>query len=123
MSKHLGQRRNQPQHPIADQSGLMATSSVRTNPTSQPAVANSLSWQAASRKLTELGIEKYHLERGQNEGAFLFVCLFTPGDAPNVTHRFEAEAADPLQAVNQVLGEIDRWLQQRYAANSFPHTL
>lgn len=86
-------------------------------PASQPP-AQQFSWRDASLKLNELGIKDYHLERGHADGAFLFVCLFSPGDAPHVTHRFEAEAADPLVAVSQVLGQIDQWLGQRYAANN-----
>jgi len=72
-----------------------------------------LSWRQASSKLAELGIRNYHLERGSKEESFLFVCLFSPGDAPQVTHRFEAEADDPLTAVNQVLQQLDRWMQTR----------
>ena len=79
-----------------------------------------ISWREASLRLSEIGIEKYHLERGSAEGTFLFVCLFTPGDAPHVTHRFEAEADDPLLAVNQALAQIDSWLGERFAADKFP---
>lgn len=86
--------------------GTQATSSTR----------ELLDWQAASRKLNEIGIEKYHLERGEEEGSFLFVCLFTPASSPHVTRRFEAEARDPLHAVNAVLAQIDDWLKQQYAA-------
>ena len=51
--------------------------------------------------------------------------MFTPAGNPHVTRRFEAEAADPLHAVNAVLGQIDDWLKQQYAApvaNSFRTT-
>ncbi len=78
---------------------------------------SSLSWQQATRQLTELGIQDYHLERGHEEGAFLFVCLFSPGDSQNVKHRFESEASDPLIAVNQVLNQINNWLGERYTTN------
>ncbi|MCA8999568.1 MAG: hypothetical protein KDA80_21415 [Planctomycetaceae bacterium] len=79
-----------------------------------------LSWRQASLKLAEMGIDKYHLEQGSNRESFLFVCLFSPADSQNVTHRFETEAADPLQAVNQTLDQVDQWLRQRYAAQNFP---
>jgi hypothetical protein len=95
--------------------GTQATSSTR----------ELLDWHAASRKLNEIGIEKYHLEPGEEEGSFLFVCLFTPASSPNVTRRFEAEARDPLHAVNAVLAQIDDWLKQQYAqpaANSYRTT-
>jgi len=82
--------------------------------------ATSLTWRQASLRLSEMGITKYHLERGAAEGSFLFVCMFSPGDAPHIVHRFESEADDPLVAVNQVLQQIDRWMQNRYAATNFP---
>ncbi len=88
------------------------SSSVRPNTTETS--AQMLNWQEASARLTELGIKKYHLERGGQEGMFLFVCLYHPSDTPQVTHRFEAEGDNPLVAVNQVLAQVDGWLQQQY---------
>ncbi|WP_437201366.1 hypothetical protein [Planctomicrobium sp. SH664] len=79
-----------------------------------------LTWRQASLRLAELGIEKYHVEAGSTEGQFLFVCVYTPHDAPHVTHRFEAEAEDPLQAVSKVLNQVDQWLRQRFGASNFP---
>ncbi|WP_437228399.1 hypothetical protein SH661x_000890 [Planctomicrobium sp. SH661] len=79
-----------------------------------------LTWRQASLRLTELGVKNYHLERGATEGSFLFVCIFSPADAPHIVHRFESEAEDPLMAVNQVLQQVDRWMRSRYAANNFP---
>jgi len=79
-----------------------------------------LTWRQASLRLTELGVKNYHLERGAAEGTFLFVCTFSPGDAPHVVHRFESETDDPLLAVNQVLQQVDRWMRSRYAAANFP---
>lgn len=79
-----------------------------------------LTWRQASLRLTELGVKNYHLERGAAEGTFLFVCLFSPGDAPHVVHRFEAEADDPLIAVNRTLQQVDNWMRSRYAAANFP---
>lgn len=86
----------------------------------EPGAAITFNWRQASLKLAELGIDQYHVERGSQEGTFLFVCVYAPADAPQVKHRFEAEAADPLQAVNVVLRQIDAWLQQRFAASNFP---
>jgi len=79
-----------------------------------------LTWRQASLRLTELGVRNYHLERGTASGTFLFVCTFSPGDAPHVVHRFEAEMDDPLLAVNEVLQQVDQWMQSRYAATNFP---
>jgi hypothetical protein len=77
-----------------------------------------LTWKEARRRLAELGIKQFHLEPGFEGDAFLFVCLFSPGDDPSVTHRFEAEASEPLAAVERVLTQIDGWLEQRYASRS-----
>lgn len=77
-----------------------------------------LGWREASLRLTELGIDNYHLERGQTEGTFLFVCLFSQASSPNVVHRFEAESSEPLLAVNRVLQQIDDWLTTRFAHRS-----
>ncbi|MFG0332139.1 MAG: hypothetical protein ACF8TS_02150 [Maioricimonas sp. JB049] len=81
---------------------------------SRPATANSLTWKQAVRQLNELGIDTYHLERGSQPETFLFVCLFSPGDDPRVTQWFEAEASEPLDAVADVLRQIEQWLQRRF---------
>jgi hypothetical protein len=102
------------------ESAAPAFSAAGTAPTSRTN-GPFLSWRQASLRLTELGIKNYHLERGATDGSFLFVCVFTPGDAPQVTHRFEAEAEDPLMAVNQVLQQLDGWMQTRFAQSNFPN--
>jgi hypothetical protein len=79
---------------------------------SEPA---SLTWPEAARELSERGIQNYHLEQGHNEQSFLFVCAFTPPDAANVMMRFEAESAEPLEAVQSVLDQIDGWQRQQSA--------
>ncbi len=103
---HANTPANGMQNPFANES-----SSVRPGTETS---AQMLSWQEASARLTELGIKKYHLERGGEEGMFLFVCLYQPSDSPQVTHRFEAEGDNPLVAVNQVLSQVDGWLQKQY---------
>lgn len=77
-----------------------------------------LTWKSARNRLTELGVTHFHLERGSNDDSFLFVCMFSPGDDPRVTRRFEAEAPEPLAAVDGVLGQIDTWMQRRFASQS-----
>jgi hypothetical protein len=100
-------------NPWSDDSSLVG--SVEPESTSSPPVTTSLTWREASRQLAEMGIEDYHLERGGADGSFLFVCSFAPAGAAHVTMRFEAESNDPLLAVADVLGQVDRWLRQRYA--------
>ena len=94
-----------------------ATSFSQENPSSRSAT---FSWRQASLRLTELGISQFHLESGSAPGSFLFVCVYSPGDAPHVTHRFEAEAEEPLLAVNRVIQQVDEWMQERFAASNFP---
>lgn len=91
------------------------TSPASGTPPAREALGAALTWTEARRRLTELGIDQFHLEPGLQRDHYLFVCLFSPGDDPRVTHRFEAEAADPLMAVQDVLSQIDGWLSQRYA--------
>ena len=75
--------------------------------------ATSTTWQSAARQLEDLGISSYHLEPGSEAGSFLFVCSFCPQTSPNVTMRFEAEAIEPLDAVDDVLAQIDHWQRQQ----------
>lgn len=77
--------------------------------------ASGLSWREASRRLEEVGITDFRLERGQSADRFLFFCRFSPGSDARIIQRFEAEAAEPLAAVEDVLAQVDAWLQHRYA--------
>lgn len=74
-----------------------------------------LNWQTAARRLNELGVGNYHLEPGADPLSFLFVCCFCPDESASVTMRFEAEAADPLEAVDDVLGQVEHWMRQQSA--------
>lgn len=71
-----------------------------------------LTWGAAVDRLNQLGIRQFKLEPGQRDG-FHFSCYFTPRDNPRVTHRFEAESAEPLQAVEDVLIQVEDWLRRQ----------
>ena len=66
-------------------------------------------WQAAARHLKELGIRKYRLEPQLDEVTFTFTCTFASPDNPRVVRRFEAVADTPLEAVQDVLAQIDDW--------------
>jgi hypothetical protein len=73
-------------------------------------------WQDAVGRLKELSINHYRLEPGLTDNEFVFRCRFTPEDNPRVTYLLEAEAADPLRAVQKVLAEIDELLESRRRA-------
>jgi hypothetical protein len=79
------------------------------------ATATGLTWREATRRIEEVGITSYRLERGESSDRFLFVCLFSPGGDERIVQRFEAEASEPLKAVEDVLAQVDQWLQHRFA--------
>lgn len=76
-------------------------------------LTDGLTWREAVRRLNELGIQEFRLEPGSQLGEFYFACEFTPHRNARVTRRFEAEAKEPLLAVQAVLRQIDEWLTRR----------
>ncbi|MEX0700660.1 MAG: hypothetical protein WD069_01050 [Planctomycetales bacterium] len=102
--------------PLAEPS---ASNDARTAPRSRPADAplraapatepQPLTWNAAVARLKQLGIREFRLSPGSRADAFHFSCSYTPQDNPRITHRFEAEASEPLRAVEKVLAQIDEW--------------
>ena len=84
----------------------------RNAPASAPS-GEPLTWGVAVKRLNGLGIRHFQLEPGERAAEFHFSCFFTPPDNPKITHRFEAEAADPLIAVGKVLAQVERWSSQR----------
>ncbi|MCH7689166.1 MAG: hypothetical protein IH899_21245 [Planctomycetes bacterium] len=72
-----------------------------------------LTWRSAVRRLNALGIRQFRLEPGSREYEFHFSCSLILRNNPRVTHRFEAEAGDPLRAVEKVLQQITLWQQER----------
>ncbi len=70
-------------------------------------------WRSAALRLKELGVKEYLLQPGDGERQFVFTCRYVrPGNA-RVVRRFEAEADDPLDAVLDVLAQVERWSAQR----------
>lgn len=72
-----------------------------------------LTWRSAVARLNELEIRNFRLEPGQHVGEFVFICSFTPADSPWLSQRFEAQADEPLRAVENVLDQIDDWMTER----------
>lgn len=101
------------QAPVRTENPFANTGTIGNHPNTTETSAQMLTWAEASARLTELGI-KYHLERGDREGSFLFVCLYRPQSNPQVMHRFEAEENDPILAVNKAIGQVENWLQEQY---------
>ncbi len=72
-----------------------------------------LTWQAAVERLNELEIRNFRIEPAHQLGQFVFICSYTPPDSQRVSYRFEAEAEEPLKAVEKVLEQIVEWQQRR----------
>lgn len=94
----------------------VAPASFQTQHASTTAAASSsdgLTWRRAVQRLNELGVHKFRLEPGRDNGDFYFACEFSPEHDSRITRRFEAEASEPLQAVQLVLRQIGDWTQRR----------
>lgn len=83
-----------------------------TNPgtASQPAPISR--WREAVSRLNQLGVQKYQLSQTEESFVFLFACDLTHPDNPRITHRFQAEASEPLQAVTKVIQQVETWSAQ-----------
>ena len=86
------------------------SATTRSNAARSEQSNEGLTWREAVRRLNELGIQEFRLEPGRQVGEFYFACEFTPHRNARVTRRFEAEATEPLLAVQAVLRQIDEWL-------------
>lgn len=78
-----------------------------------PAGLQPSGWQSAAQRLKSLGIRQYRLECRIEEQRFVFRCIFPTGEAGDMTRLFEADAEDPLDAVLQVLEQVDEWQSSR----------
>ncbi len=85
----------------------------RASTTSKTSSSDGLTWRRAVQRLNELGIHKFRLEPGRDNGDFYFACEFSPDQDSRITRRFEAESSEPLQAVQLVLRQIDDWTRRR----------
>lgn len=109
----LDERPNAPAGPTTDGSvdphassrptGGAALQSVPSMPEN---TATAFTWRKAVRTLNRMGIKDFLLQPGSRADEFHFSCLYTSPVNPRVAHRFEAEDADPLQAVQKVLQQI-----------------
>jgi hypothetical protein len=75
--------------------------------------AEPLTWKSAVRQLNDLEIRSFRIEPGRQPTQFIFICSYTPTDSPRVSYRFEAEADEPLKAVEKVLTQITEWQHRR----------
>lgn len=84
----------------ATSAGMQSVASVSDSSES------AFTWQKAVRTLNRMGIKDFLLQPGSRSDEFHFSCLYSAPDNPRVAHRFEAEDADPLRAVQKVLTQI-----------------
>jgi hypothetical protein len=85
--------------------------------------AHAQAWKAAIARLNALGIHEYQIQPGEREGEIEFRCLYVlRNNNPRVMQRFEAEAREPLEAVEQVLAQIDDWKARQAAADAHSST-
>jgi hypothetical protein len=108
--------------PIAAAPATPPTRLIPVAPEEAPALApagGDARLDAASARLAEIGAREGRLEPWGNEGRwYRFSCDAPWVDAPNYTRHFEAVAADPASAVEQVAAEIEAWHASRPAVNA-----
>ncbi|MDZ4689648.1 MAG: hypothetical protein SH850_31610 [Planctomycetaceae bacterium] len=103
-----------PRQPAAETVAPPAVHPGFTAPMPQAVAAIApLTWRAAVQRLNQMEIRNFRLEPGRAADQFVFICSYTPRDNPRVSYRFEAEADEPLKAVEKVLAQIDSWLASR----------
>jgi hypothetical protein len=67
-------------------------------------------FNAIQSRLRQLGARYYLLESWGNDRQFYrFYCKMAIGGSPDYTRFFEATNADPVQAMAQVLQQVERW--------------
>lgn len=108
-----GSGTSQPPRAFQRQPGSPPEGDADARPAVADAVAEPLTWPSAVRRLNELEIRNFRLQPGHRENQFVFICSYTPSDSPRVSYRFEAEADEPLKAVEKVLEQIVEWQQRR----------
>ncbi len=77
-----------------------------------------LTWETARVRLNELGIKDYYVQPHPSGEIFHFRCTYTPPDNPRITRLFEAEAAEPLEAVRKVLVQVENWTKRQTASSN-----
>lgn len=95
---------------------LPAKVSANTGNTVQESPTGPLTWEAARVRLQELGVKKYYVQQNANGQIYHFRCAYAPPDNPRVIRLFEAEAAEPLEAVRKVLVQLEGWKDRESAS-------
>lgn len=72
-----------------------------------------LPWADQIKKLRTYGIKNYQLVPGSEPGEFLFRCVTVSPRNSRLVFRFESEAQDPLDAVSDVVRQVEEWYQKQ----------
>jgi hypothetical protein len=74
------------------------------------AAANATDYREIQKRLQRLGATYYVLESwGDNQQLYRFCCKMAVAGNADYVHCFEATHSDPLQAMQQVLQQVERW--------------
>ncbi len=72
-----------------------------------------VTWEQAIEKLARYGIHDYRLQPGVESNTFHFACYLhgnsNRNNSTSTVVRFEAEASNPLTAVQKTLQQIEQW--------------
>jgi hypothetical protein len=90
-----------------------APATVAANSGNNVREAVPLTWETARARLKELGITDYYVQPNATGELFHFRCSYAPPNNPRITRLFEAEAAEPLEAVRKVLVQVENWTQRQ----------
>ena len=66
-----------------------------------------LTWDKARSRLKAYGITHFYLQPDPKGELYHFRCAYSPGQDSRINRLFEAEAAEPLEAVRKVLAQIE----------------
>lgn len=92
-----------------DKAGIRKSDSVQSSESD----SEQLTWNSAIERLNALDIHSFRLEPGKDTGQFVFICSYAPENNPQVSYRFEADASEPLKAIENVLAQIAEWQQHQ----------
>jgi hypothetical protein len=103
------QKDSEQDNPFAEKQSPRSDKRTSATPTAPEGLAgdDQLTWKSAVKRLNALGIRDFQLQPGARGKEFHFSCSYAAPDQPRVTRRFEAEASEPLQAVRQVLAQVE----------------
>lgn len=102
-----------PERSTPKRSNAVSSASFESTASSmEPEADANSAWRRAIQRLNRLGIDDYRLEPGAQPHRFLFVCSHRSSRDSHIVLRFEAESNDPLDAVEQVLRQIEQSRQR-----------